>query len=285
MLKDMSPVAKAGTEVSLAVHKAVMAGGEPARHVADALHGKWLGHPLHPVLTDITIGAWVLGAVFDGLGAVTGQRALQRTGDQLALAGTIAAVPTLLTGLADFSTFPEEAATPATVHGAMNIVNVALYGLSIRDRRNGRHRRGVALSTLAIGLSCVSAWLGGMLVYKHKVGVDHRDRFEGPETWTPVLPEAQLPQRKPKRIKVEGKPVLLYRERNTIRAIGATCSHAGGPLDEGKVEGNCVQCPWHDSIFDLRDGHVVHGPANFPQPTFAARIRDGQVELRLERSE
>lgn len=64
-------------------------------------------------------------------------------------------------------------------------------------------------------------------------------------------------------------------------AIDAVCSHAGGPLDEGSFEGCFVQCPWHDSVFDLRDGRVKHGPATIPQPGFAVRERNGQLEVRL----
>lgn len=281
----MSAIGDAGTQASLAIHNAILAGGEPARQVADVLHGKWLGHPLHPVFTDLAIGGWVLGGIFDALAVATRESTFKTTADHLITAGTIAAIPTAITGLTDFSTFPEWAAKPATIHGAMNVVNVGLYALSIRDRRRGRRRRGIALSTLAIGLSCVSAWLGGMLVYKHKVGVDHRDRFGGPKKWTPVLDAAKLPQHKLTRIDFEGKGVLLYREGDEVRAIGAVCAHAGGPLDEGKVKDGCVQCPWHDSVFDLRDGHVVHGPATFPQPLFAARVKEGQVEIRLLRSE
>ncbi len=229
----------------------------------------------------LPIGAWLIGGLFDAIAAVTGNRSAQDTGDRLAEVGTISAVPTALTGLADFSTFPEWSATPATIHGAANIINIGLYALSVRERRRGNHGRGVALSTFAIGLSCFSAWLGGVLVYKHRVGVDHRDRFEGPKTWTAVLEESKLKQRKPTRAEVDGKPVLLYRERDTVHAIGATCSHAGGPLDEGKVKNGCVTCPWHHSVFDIRDGHVVHGPATYPQARFAARIRNGQVELKV----
>jgi nitrite reductase/ring-hydroxylating ferredoxin subunit len=204
-------------------------------------------------------------------------------GDRLAEAGTIAAVPTALTGLTDFSTFPEWSATPATIHGAMNIVNIGLYALSVRERRRGNHGRGVAISMVAIGLSCISGWLGGMLVYKDKVGVDHRDRFEGPKNWTPVLDEDELKSKTPKRIEVDGKPVMLYRDGHKVYAIGAKCEHAGGPLNEGDVKNGCVTCPWHHSVFDMRDGRVVHGPATLPQSAFAARLRNGRVELRLVR--
>jgi nitrite reductase/ring-hydroxylating ferredoxin subunit/uncharacterized membrane protein len=277
----MTGVAKVGTDVSLAIHNAILAGGDATRNVADVLHGKWLGHPLHPVLTDITIGALVMGGVFDVVGEVTDNPSIQNAGDRLAEAGTLSAIPTALTGLTDFSTFPEWSATPATLHGAMNIVNIGLFALSIRERRRGNHGRGVAISLAAIGLTCVSAWLGGMLVYKDKVGVDHRDRFSEPKKWTPVLDEDELPNKTPKRVEVDGKPVMVYRDGRKVYAIGAVCSHAGGPLDEGKVENGCVTCPWHDSVFDMRDGHIVHGPATFPQPRFAGRLHDGKVEIRV----
>src|ERR1700722_12378370 len=106
-MKEMGGVGKVGTDVSLAIHDAILKGGEPTRAAADVLHGKWLGHPLHPVLTDITIGAWVMGGVFDVVGEVTDNPSLKDAGDRLAEAGTISAIPTAFTGLTDFSTFPE----------------------------------------------------------------------------------------------------------------------------------------------------------------------------------
>ena len=276
------PIPDAGTAVSTAIHKAVLAGGEPARKIADFLHGTWLGHPLHPVLTDITIGAWVTASVFDLAGAITDDDGIRRIADRLTEVGTISAVPTALTGLTDFSTFPEWSASPATFHGAMNIVNIGLYALSIRERRRGNRTRGVVLSTVAIGLSCVSAWLGGALVYKHKVGVDHSDTFSGPKGWKAVMDASTLHERQPKTVDVEeGKKALIYRIGDRVYAIGNKCSHAGGPLNEGKFKGDCVQCPWHDSEFDIRDGNVIHGPATMPQPRFEARIHEDKVEIRL----
>jgi Rieske Fe-S protein len=58
------------------------------------------------------------------------------------------------------------------------------------------------------------------------------------------------------------------------------CTHLAGPLDEGTVEDGVVQCPWHGSRFCMRDGSVVTGPAVYAAPTFAARLRNGKVELR-----
>ena len=64
-------------------------------------------------------------------------------------------------------------------------------------------------------------------------------------------------------------------------AAAATCTHVGGPLDEGERDGTCVQCPWHGSVFDLRDGRVIHGPATSPIRAYETRISEsGQVEVR-----
>lgn len=276
-------VDEVGTQVSLAIHNAVLDAGEPVRGAVDVLHGTWLGHPLHPVLTDVVIGSWVVGSVYDAVGQLRGSRRARRIGDRLAAIGTVAALPTAISGLADFSTFPEPAARPATLHAALNTVCVGMYAESLRLRRRGRRhrRRALTMSWLAQGVMVMSAWLGGALVYKHKVGVDHSEQFEGPQDWTPVLDDAELADGEPRRVDVEGKGVLLYRESGRVYAIGSVCSHAGGPLEEGRVEAACVTCPWHDSVFDLRDGRIVHGPATQPQPVLEARVRGGKIEVRL----
>src|SRR5690606_15028648 len=83
--------------------------------------------------------------------------------------------------------------------------------------------------------------------------------------------EADLPERTPTRAEYDGEPVLLYRNGEALHALAATCAHAGGPLDEGTVEGcddcRCTdRCPWHDTVFGLRDGAIVHGPTVHRQP-------------------
>ncbi|HEX7051744.1 MAG TPA: Rieske 2Fe-2S domain-containing protein [Longimicrobiales bacterium] len=279
-LERMEPVQEVGVRAARAVHGAVIR-DERARDVADALHGTWLGHPFHPSLTDVTIGAWVLAGAFDAVGALSGSRFARRAGDALTGIGAAAALPTAASGLTDYSTIPEEAGAAATLHGLLNVASLGLYLLSLRDRRNGHRRRGLLYSTLALGALGVSSWLGGHLVYKLKVGVDHSDTFTGPTDWTPVLDADELGDRQPRRIELEGKGVLVLREGNDIYAVGAVCAHAGGPLEEGQFYDTCVQCPWHDSVFDLSDGHIVHGPATQPQPVFDTRIRDGRVELKL----
>ncbi len=280
-VEQLESVGEVGMQVGRAVHQAVLEGGEPAREVADILHGTWLGHPLHPPLTDVTIGAWMLGAAFDAVGELGDDDFAREVGDRLAAIGTASAIPTALTGLADYSTLPKPAAPTGTLHGLLNTINFGLYLLSLRERNRGRRRRGLLFSGIAVGLGTAAAWLGGQLVYHHKVGVDRSERFSGPEEWQAVLGENELPERQARCVEVDGKKVLVYRSDGRVHAIGAVCSHAGGPLHEGDFDGVRVQCPWHDSVFDLRDGSIVHGPATHPQPAFDARVREGQIEIRV----
>lgn len=276
---DRIPVEKVGWNLSVAMHQAVLRHGW-ARAATDVLHGTWLGHPLHPVLTDLTIGAWFLGGAFDVVGAFEGSREARWAGDRLAEIGTVSAIATVLTGATDFTTYPQGSSRPVTLHAILNISALALYGVSVVDRRRGRRTRGLALSFVAQGLTLASSWIGGNMVYAQGVGVNHAEDFTQVEGWHDVGAADAMDETRMKRVEVDGKAVLLAWVEGEIKAMGAVCSHAGGPLDEGKLSGNCVTCPWHDSVFDMRDGHVVHGPATRPQPPFEARTRNGRIEVR-----
>jgi nitrite reductase/ring-hydroxylating ferredoxin subunit/uncharacterized membrane protein len=280
-MERMTPVAEAGEKVARRIHEAVLEGGEPTRRIADTLHGTWLGHPLHPLLTDVTIGAWLMGAVFDAIGEIGDDDEARAAADRLTLIGTLSAGPTAASGLVDYSAAPKPALTPGLLHALLNYAGVGLFTMSLYDRYRGRRGRGLVWSSLALGLTSASAWLGGHLVYRHRVGVDHAERFDGPAEWTPVLAEADLPQHTPKCVPLDGKKVLLYRDGTRLHAIGAVCSHAAGPLEDGEFDGHRVRCPWHDSVFDLRDGSIVHGPATQPQPAFETRVSQGTIEIRL----
>lgn len=118
------------------------------------------------------------------------------------------------------------------------------------------------------------------MVYKEKIGVDHSDSEKLPEEFSSVLAEADLPEDKPVRAEHNGTPIVLVRRGKKIFALAETCSHLGGPLSKGKLDGEIIQCPWHGSRFSVRDGHVVDGPAVHPQPCLETRLRNGQIEVR-----
>lgn len=269
-----------GRQVKQVLHNAVLDGGKPVRQVVDLLHGTWLGHPLHPVLTDVTIGAWLLSGLFDVL-SMFGSRSSRRAADTLLMVGTASGVATAVTGLADYSTIPNPAVRAGALHGLLNAGGLVLNLFSGIARKTGNRGAGMALSSVALGILGFSAWLGGELVFRHRVGINHAEPRKTPESWTRIMAEFELEEGVPRRVDVDGQPVLFYRKDGRVHAIGAVCSHAGGPLEDGQFYDNCVQCPWHDSVFDLRDGSVVHGPATYGQPLYETRIYDGGIEVRV----
>ncbi|RIK40441.1 MAG: iron-sulfur protein [Chloroflexi bacterium] len=278
---DNAQLEKMASNLAHTVHTAVLGGGEGTRQVADLLHGTWLGHPLHPVLTDVVVGAWTISALFDYIAVFNRSRQAELIADTLTAVGNYAALPTVLSGLTDFSTIPHRAAGTALAHALLNNGGFALQVASSRARQNGDRERAVALSTVALVLLTAGAYLGGHLSYAKKVGVKHTEEVTEPEGWMPALETTKIREREPRRIEVAGHPVLLYREGDFIQAIGAVCPHDGGPLEQGKFYNGCVQCPWHDSVFALADGRIVHGPATYPATRYDVRIRNGIVEVRL----
>jgi nitrite reductase/ring-hydroxylating ferredoxin subunit/uncharacterized membrane protein len=270
-----------GVDLSHAIHGKILE-KEEVRKIADILHGTWLGHPLHPIFTDITIGAWVIGAILDVTAEAEDSDRYKWAGARLQEIGTIAALPTALSGLTDFSTIPKPASKTATLHGLLNVAGVGLNIVSIIKRRGGKGGKGLSLA--ALGLMTVSAMMGGMLVYKHKVGTDHSQQVDGLDEWTAVLDAEELPEHSTKQVNIQGKGLLLHHSDNQIFAVGSVCSHAGGPLENGEIGDECVTCPWHDSVFNLRDGSIIHGPATQPQPNYEARVHKGKVEVRLPKN-
>jgi nitrite reductase/ring-hydroxylating ferredoxin subunit/uncharacterized membrane protein len=256
-------------------------GGPIGPTVGNILHGTWLGHPLHVVLTDVPIGSWTAAAVFDALEETTGSRAVGGAADAAIAVGLVGATAAAVTGLADWSKIG--GGRPRRIglaHGLLNITASACYIASLCLRRRHSRQAGRRLAMLGFAVSGLSAYLGGHLVYSEKIGVDHTAGFSPPEDFVPVLAETELSDDELRRVDADGIPVLLVRRGIRIYAIAETCSHLGGPLSEGKLQDTTVQCPWHGSCFSLEDGRVVKGPAVHPQPVLEVRVRDGQIEVR-----
>ena len=248
--------------------------------VANVLHGTWLGHPLHVVLTDVPLGCWTAAAVFDALEAA-GSRKLGQGADGAIMMGLVGAAGTALTGLADWSKIGGgETRRIGLVHGLLNSTATACYIVSLCLRRNHLRRAGRQFAFAGLVISTVAAYLGGHLVYKERLGVDHSTDYPPPDDFIPVLAETDLPENELKRVKANGMSILLVRRGMHICAIGETCAHLGGPLSEGKLENASVRCPWHGSCFSLEDGRVLEGPSVHAQPVLEVRIHDGQIEVR-----
>ncbi|HEX2053481.1 MAG TPA: Rieske 2Fe-2S domain-containing protein [Actinomycetota bacterium] len=250
----------------------------PQGPVKDALCGTWLGHPLHPMLTDLPIGFWLGSLVVDVVGGRSGRAAA----DRLLAIGSLAALPTAASGLSDWiDTYGDERRV-GFVHAAGNLAALGLFTGSSLARRRGRRATGFLLSVA--GAACVSAsgFLGGHLSFRLGAGVDHT-RFEHPpEDWTPAMPVAEIQERTPTFAQVNGADVMIYKDADRICAIANRCSHRAGPLHEGTVDGarRTVTCPWHASEFDLDTGAVVRGPAVAGQPVYETRINGDHLEVK-----
>ncbi|MEV4423042.1 Rieske (2Fe-2S) protein, partial [Patulibacter sp. NPDC049589] len=167
-----------------------------------------------------------------------------------------------------------------------NAIAVGLYAGSLVARLRGRHTQGKTLAFAGLSVAGAGAYLGGHLSYAQGGGISHAapEVARVPEEWTAVGSLSELPEGKPAARRVGDVAVLLYRQGDRVSALIERCSHEGGPLGEGDVEGSgpdaCVVCPWHGSTFRLADGLVVHGPAGNDQPVLPVRVRDGLVEVR-----
>jgi nitrite reductase/ring-hydroxylating ferredoxin subunit/uncharacterized membrane protein len=264
--------------VSNRLQSAVQAVVKPQR-LRDVLHGTWLGHPLHPALVQLPVGAFMSAAVLD---ALPGQR---RAATTLITVGTAAAVPAIAAGLVDWSSLSRDQRRVGLVHATANAVSLGLYVGSLAARFSGRGRMGRLLAYAGLSAAGSGAYLGGHLSYQQGAGMNvaSPELLRLPEDWAEVGQVASLPEGRPTVRTIDGVRVLLYRLGDDVTAMVEQCGHQGGPLGDGEVEGSgadaCVVCPWHGSTFRLTDGIVLHGPAKGDQPTLRTRIQDGVLSI------
>lgn len=246
------------------------------RKVHNLLSGTHLGHPLHPALTDVTIGAWSMSSMLDAIGG----RDAEPAADLLLKVGLVSAVPTALSGLNDWSDTLGAERRVGMVHAVANSTALALYAASLAMRARGDRRAGRALAWAGYGAMGIGGYLGGHLSFVQGVNVNRTAWQQGPQEWTPLTVD-DLDDGEARRVDADGVPIMLHRHEGRVYALDATCTHMGGPLDEGSFADGCVTCPWHGSTFRLADGEVVRGPASTPEPSYETRIRDGRIEVRV----
>jgi nitrite reductase/ring-hydroxylating ferredoxin subunit/uncharacterized membrane protein len=240
----------------------------------DVLHGVWLGHPLHPMLVQVPVGAWLSASVLDFA------RGDERAARLLVATGLIAAVPTALAGAADWSEQHEQQMRVGIVHAAGNVVALGLYGASLAPR-DPRLSRALRLA----GLAAVSAsgLLGGHISFRLAGGANHAE--EVPHLvkpgWQYLMTAADLPEGKPVHQMLGEVPVVAIRTNGAVRVLADRCSHMSGPLSGGELADGCLTCPWHGSVFHIADGSVARGPATAPQPAFEAREAGGAIQVCL----
>jgi len=258
--------------------------GRPGQALKNAMHGTTiLGHPLHPAITDVPLGAWTVGVLADWTFVITG-RIPPAAGDFALAIGIAAGLLAALTGSTDFHDTYGHERRLALTHGAvMSVVVVAeITSFAIRIAAPPTsHIAAVDLATGAWLLALAGAYVGGHLTFALGTAVNRNAFAEGPAHFVKVGSSDDFPEAKKVRTDAGGLPALIVRKDGVLHAIGAVCSHAGGPLEEGTLDGDVVTCPWHSSRFCIDDGHVMGGPATFSQPPLLVRERNGAVEVRL----
>lgn len=254
--------------------------GRVGTMIMDLLHGVWLRHPLHPVFTDIPVGAWTTGIALDTIESITGDRKMGAGADAATAIGLAGAVGSAVTGLADWQYASGRTRRVGLAHAALNTLATGLYIGSLIARKNKNRNVGFGLAIAGYTTMILSAYLGGDMVYEQEMGVDHAPDAELPTEFTPVMAEVDLPEEKLTRVYADHKPILLVKRAGRVYALAETCAHLGGPLAEGELTPeNTVICPWHQSQFRLEDGGIVNGPSTYPQPCLEVRINNGQIEI------
>jgi nitrite reductase/ring-hydroxylating ferredoxin subunit/uncharacterized membrane protein len=261
--------------------------GEPGRTVKDLLHGtRLLGHALHPAVANVPVGALTVMVLADWL-AVFSRAIPSEVGSFSLIIGVLGMAAAALAGVTDYTGTDGKERRYASVHGLlMSLVLVAMVAsLVMRYRPSAAsYFGGVLLSSAAYLVLLFSAYLGGHLAFGFGTMVNHNALLKGSTEWTKVGFGKDFPEGRMVRVQVADMPVLVVRLGGRLNAISAACSHAGGPLEEGSLEGDTVTCPWHGSRFCVSDGRVKGGPATYSQPALLVREDEGTVQVRLPAS-
>ncbi len=262
-----------------------------SRFIKDVLHGTWaLRHPLHPALTDAVVGGYTVVAVLDVIFLLQRDPSLLRATDIALVASLLFALGSVATGYTDWNETYGNERRLGILHGVlMSLITIGyLVSLWLRVGGDPAARDGaIYLGLVMWVLVAATAHLGGEMAFGFGTGVNRQAWAEIPGEWEALALRAEtLEERKPVRAQLSnGFPAVVAKVDGAIYAIGAVCTHASGPLDEGELVGTdgCeIKCPWHASVFSLRTGAAIHGPATMDEPSFQTRIAtDGRVEVKV----
>lgn len=254
--------------------------GAAGKSAKNFLNGTWLGHPLHPVITDVPVGAWTSTFVLDAAGSMTGRREMQKAADITLAVGLLAAGGAAITGWTDWSDTYGKDRKVGLAHGLTMAATVAVYSAALGARLAGARGMGSVLTNTGFALMSAGAYLGGDEVFDLGYGINRTAYESGPSDFVYAMSESELQPDTPTRAEANGVSVVLVKQGDAVYALSDTCVHAGCSLAGGTVEGRSIICPCHGSQYDLSNGAVINGPATMPEPAFEVRIRNGVVEVK-----
>ncbi len=255
--------------------------GRPGKLFQDFLNGSWLGHSVHPVVVGVVVGgstAALLLQILIWLGVADLQVALIWITGLTWLSGLAA----MVSGLTDFKdTASGDERNIVGLHGLINIIGTLLFIGAFVGLLADARALAAGLLLSGFGVLSLGAYIGGHVVFKYGYMVNRNAFARGKQAkeFTAVLPAADLPEATPVKAMLGATALVVIRRGDLVYALKETCSHAGGPLSEGKLVGDTIVCPWHGSAFRLTDGAVRHGPASTRQVAYRARRNADQVEV------
>lgn len=260
--------------------------GEAGKYAKDFLNGVWLGHPLHPVITDVPVGAWTMTQLLDAISMLRGgDKGLDTAADITLGAGIVAAVGAAVTGLVDWSDVGGSHRRMGMAHALINVGGLTLNVASLALRAGGKKNRGLARTLSAGGyvLNAAAAYVAGELVYNLGQAVNRDAWVDGPDKFTDAGALEDLRDGELVKVEVEGRGIVLLQHEDGIHAFDSVCPHYGCDLSRGNLEGHNITCQCHGSEFDVRDGSLIHGPATAPVPSYDVRKRSGRVQIRMRK--
>ena len=252
------------------------------------------GHPIHPALIPFPF-AFLVGALLADLGAwMLDRPGLAVTAHYLTIAGITSGLLAAIPGIIDYLyTVPPDSSGQkrARTHGLLNVTAIVSFAIALSLRSDSRDPELLVIGLEFIGaaLLAYSGWLGGTLVNRNLIGVDHR--FANAGKWkearltgSGLIVAAKEDELKPGQMKllhVNGRRVALGRTAKGYVAFDDRCSHRGGSLAGGVLIGHTVQCLWHGSQFNVETGKVECGPAKEGIGCYRVDTRDGKVRIEL----
>lgn len=243
--------------------------------------------------------AYLFGnALIDVWARASGRRSWYRTANHMNLLGLGSALVAAVPGIVDyvFAVPPKSSArNRATNHMFANLSAVALFAAARLGRGPGSSRpslAAIAAELAGAGLLAAGGWMGGTLVYRNQIAVDHRYADAGKWRVDALHPAAlddgtidvgstdELKVNQMKLVRAGLQRIVIARTEDGYAAFDDRCTHRGGPLADGALACGVVQCPWHGSQFDVHTGAVKHGPAEEGITTYPVTERNGRLLLR-----
>ncbi|HSB92300.1 MAG TPA: DUF2231 domain-containing protein [Flavitalea sp.] len=248
-------------------------------------------HPLHPILVGFPITFFISTLFFDAAGLWRKDQSFLQTAYYLHLLAILSAIAAAIPGLIDYLNVvpPKSSAKKrATQHALLNSTALVIF-IGAWVEKNA-HDPGITLlivfEFLAVGLMGFGGWLGGTLVHRNQIGIDHRyadagkwqeKHFDGSQDLVQVASADDLKVNQMMLIQANGKRIVLGRTENEFVAFDDFCTHRGASLADGVMICGTVQCPWHGSQFDCKTGAIKAGPAKEPVKIYPVTLKENSI--------